>query len=92
MSGYNWSKSNKTTKKTTNKNILLVTKQKINEFFFPFFFLICKNKARKIIPHATELFENLNQSWLPRPSYNHLELQVAYGHIPTTSTTLAGPL
>lgn len=38
MSGYNWSKSNKTTKKTTNKNILLVTKQKINEFFFPFIF------------------------------------------------------
>lgn len=92
LSGYNWSKSNKTTKKTTNKNILLVTKQKINEgFFFSHFFSICKNKAKKIIPHATELFENLNQSWLSKPSYNNLELQVANGHIPTTST-LVGPL
>lgn len=53
------------------------------------FFPTCKNKAQKIIPHAAELSENSNQSWLSKASYNNLELQVANGHIPTTSTALA---
>lgn len=53
------------------------------------FFSICKNKAQKIIPHVAELFENSYQSWLSQASYNILELQVANGHILTTSTALA---
>lgn len=57
--------------------------------FFFFFLTIYKNKAQKIRPHAAELFENSNQSWLSEASYNILELQVANGHIPTTSIALA---
>ena len=53
-----------------------------------FFFSIRKNKAQKIMPCATKLFENSNQSWLSEASYNILELQVTNGHIPTTSTAL----